>query len=339
MASFKSNPVFYSVLIVIGVVAVGEGWCIFERSKAAKKSQAVLVQKRRELSALQSVDPFPSAANKASVEADLRRTQAALATMREELKGRGPVAEELRNAKVPAEPTDIFFDITNFVEKTRAKAKDATVQIKPDERFGFAAYANAGPERDLIPQVFRQRQVAEYLIDALFAAHPRELVSFQREQPLTKAQLATLASGQALPAATRDTSGVDSDLFEIDSRISARVPGFVSATAFRMTFSGETESLRTLLNKLAAFELPLVVRSVEVEPASGVTAINAPAPVAGDANALSAIFGNTPADGSTPSTEPVKPKPLVERVLSKFTVTVELIDLVPSTPTEATPTS
>ncbi|HTJ78223.1 MAG TPA: Amuc_1100 family pilus-like protein [Rariglobus sp.] len=338
MASFKSNPVFYSILVVIGVIAVGEGWCIFDRSKAAKKSQAVLVQKRRELAALESVEPFPSEANKAAVEADLLRTQAALATMHEELKGRGPMAEELRNAKVPSEPTDIFFDITNFVEKTRAKAKEAEVKIKADERFGFSAYANAGPDRDLIPQVFRQRQVAQYLIESLFAAHPAEMVSFQRERPLTKAQIALIASGQPLPPVVRDGSGTDADLFEIDPRISARVPGFVSATAFRMTFLGETESLRTLLNKLAAFELPLVVRSVEVEPASGVTAVNAPAPSASEANSLSAIFGNVAATPAS-STEPVKPKPLVEKVLSKFTVTVELIDLVPSTPSEATPTS
>jgi len=336
MASFKSNPVFYSALIVIGVVVAGEGWCIFERSNAVQKSQKLLVQKRGELAALQAVDPYPSAANKAAVEADLLRTQNALATMREELKGRGPTAEQLRNAKVPAEPTDVFFDIANFVENNRVKAKQAGVKIKADERFGFSVYASAGPERDLIPQVFRQRQIAQYLLDALFAANPRELLSLQRERPQTNAQLAAIAAGQVAPAVAAEASGTNIDLFEIDSRLSARVPGFVSATAFRVTFIGDTESLRLLLNKLAAFELPLVVRSVEVEPSTAsTTTANEPAATA--ANSLSAIFGNTPA-ASAASTEPVKPKPLVAKVLSKFTVTIELIDLVSATSNAATPT-
>ena len=89
--------------------------------------------------------------------------------------------------------------------------------------------------------------------------------------------------------------------------------------------------MRALLNKLATFELPLVVRGVEVDPIIKAQTAEKVAP----ANTLSSIFGNTPA---AVAVEPVKPKPLVEKVLSKFTVTVELIDLVDNTPTEATPT-
>jgi len=339
MASFKSSPIFYSVLIAFGLVAVGEGWFIFDRTKAATKNHKALVQKRQELAALQSVNPFPSVENKAAVEADLARTQAALATMREELKGRGPTADLLRNTKAPAEPTDAYFDITNFIEDTRKKAKTASVKLKTDERFGFSTYSSAGPDRDLIPQVFRQRQIAQYLIEALFTAHPRELVSFHRERPLTVAQLAALNTGQPLPASSRTGSGPETDLFEIDPRISARVPGFVNAIAFRLTFIGETESLRVLLNKLAAFELPLVVRSVEVEPATGpASGSETTAPAQPEANSLNAIFGTNTTATTTPA-EPPKAKPLVEKVRSKFTVTVEFIDLVSVTTTEATPTS
>ncbi len=332
MASFKSHPIFSSILIALGLVVAGEAWCIYDRTVASKKSAAVLNKKRAELVALQSVNPFPSDENKAAVEADLHRTEVALATMREELKGRGPTAEKMRNAKVPAEPTDIFFDLANFVEKTREKAQQAGVKLKADERFGFSAYASAGPDRELIPLVFRQRQVAEYLLEALFDAHPRELGFLQREQPLTKAQEAAQAAGQA--PAQHGTTGPDSDLFDIDPRISARVPGFVAANAFRLNFIGDTESLRNFLNKLATFELPLVVRSVEVEPSVASTAGGAQA--SPDSGSLGALFGGAPAPAAS---EPAPSKPLVEKVLSKFTVTVELIDLVSATTTEATPTS
>ena len=205
----------------------------------------------------------------------------------------------------------------------RQKAQALKIKIKPDERFGFYTYISTGPDRDLIPQVFRQRLVGEYLLDALMDARPSEFLSLHRERPLTKAESAALAAGQSLPTApTSASSSSVSDFFQIDPRISARVPGFVGATAFRLTFISNTESLRILLNKLATFELPLVVRSVEVEPV--VT------------NTLNSIFG-TAATTTTPA-EPVPPKPLVEKVLSKFTVTVELIDLVEAPATEANPT-
>jgi hypothetical protein len=319
MASFKKHPIFYSVIAVLGLAVIAGGWGIYARSSVLKKSVAQTAQKRSELEMLLGSRPAATEESKALVEADLRRTETALAKMREELKGKGPTAEALRSAVVPTEPTDLFFNITTFVEKTREKAQAANIKIKPDERFGFAAYANAGPDRSLLPQVFRQRQVAEYLLDALIEARPTELVSVQRERP--PGQRASGGNAQG-----------PSDLFEIDPRITARVSGFVNASAFRLTFTGETESLRSLLNKLATFELPLVVRSVEVEPIVKSQTTSAPAP----ANTLSSIFGTPVA--SAPA-QPEKPKPLVDKTLSKFTVTVELIDLVEAPTNEATPTN
>ena len=349
MASFKSYPVFYSLLAALGLAAVGSGWCIYERSQAAHSTAKALAKKRLELTALTGSKPTPSEENKGLLNADLTQSIAALGQMRAELKGSGPAAEALlkakvayahastlkpnerdkllREAKLPFEPTHLFFNIATFVELMRDNAQAAKIKIKPDERFGFATYANAGPERELIPQVYRQRQVAEYLLGALFQAAPSEVVSFQRER------LADLAKGSAQPGrATAASTASNNDLFDMDSRITARVPGFVEAYAFRLTFIGETASLRALLNKLATFELPLVVRGVEVDPVSKPQAPEKLPPV----NTLSSIFGIIPEVSAV--VEPVKPKPLVEKVLSKFTVTVELIDLVDTNPTEAAPT-
>jgi hypothetical protein len=330
MASFKTNPVFCSVLVVLGLLAAGEGYGIYNRSVAAKKSAAQLMQKRNELSNLQSSKPAPNAANKAAIEESLRHTEAALASMHEGLKGRGPTAQGLRAETVPSQPTDVFFNITTFVERMRDKTKAAEIKIKADERFGFSSYANEGPDRELIPQVFRQRQIIGYLMDALIAARPRELISIQRERPS--------APNAATPAPASRSSGsaqVSPDLFEIDPRISARVPGFISASAFRLTFVGETSVLRSLLNKVATFELPLVVRSVEVEPFADTA--NTSASSAAPANSLASIFGTTAASSAPAEAAPAKP--LVEKTPSKFTVTVELIDLVEAPLTEATPTN
>ncbi len=346
MARFKTYPVFYSLIAALGLAAVGSCWCIYERSQEAQKSAKALAKKRAELIALVTSTPAPSAENQAAIKSDLLRSEAALGQMRDELKGRGPAAESLlkaraaygaaaslkakersnalREAKLPFEPTHLFFNIATFVEKMREAAQTANIKIKADERFGFTSYANAGPERELIPVVYRQRQVAEYLLGALIEAKPSELVALQRELPQGKVDLAAVKPAST---STRGAAPVaNPDLFEIDPRITARVPGFVDASAFRLSFIGETAALRSLLNKLATFELPLVVRSVEVDPIIKSQVAEKVTP----ANTLSSIFGTASAAAAP---EPVKPKPLVEKVLSKFTVTVELIDLVETTPT------
>ena len=352
MARFKTYPVFYSLITALGLAAVGASWCIYERSQTAQKSAKALTKKHSELNQLQAGVPTPSEENKALIKADLVRSEAALTQMRAELRGKGKAADALLKARaayaqaatlkpserapmlleaeVPYEPTDLFFNIATFVEKMRQSTHTANIKTKPDERFGFTTYANAGPERDLIASVFRQRQVAEYLMGAMIEAKPNELVAFQREQPA--AFSSPVAAKTSASVARGSATTTTTDLFEIDPRITARVPGFVDASAFRLTFIGETACLRSLLNKLATFELPLVVRGVEVDPLSN-KSDQAPEKAA-PTNTLSSFFGIIPS--ATP--EIVKPKPLVEKVLSKFTVTVELIDLVVLSPSEATPT-
>ncbi len=301
MNGWRKISWFSAALVLVALVAAGEGWCIFERAAAAKKAQAKLAQKRREFASLTATEPAPTAENETAIAADLARLTQALDAMRASLKGRGSAADALRTAAAPERRPDAFFDIATFVEKMREGAQRHDVALKPEERFGFAEYANAGPEPELIAEVFHERLIAQYLLETLFEAQPQRLLSVQRERPLTKAErLAASGAG----GGRRDASTV-ADYFEIDPRVSARVPGFVEATAFRLSFVGQTGVLRTLLNKFAAFELPVVVRSVEVEPAAG-----------------------NERGGSGAAAIPGAPvEPLIRRTFSRFTVTVEYIEL------------
>ena len=85
-----------------------------------------------------------------------------------------------------------------------------------------------------------------------------------------------------------------------------RVPGRLEGDAFRLEFIGQTTALREFLNALAAFKLPVIVRSVEVEP------LNAQLPAAASAG--------PPAAGA--------PVPLVVQNFSRFVVVVELVRLI-----------
>ena len=352
MSVLRKNPVFTYALVVLGVLALGEGWCIYERWGAAREAAATLGQKENDLRAMGTLVPPPTRAVAAAIEADLARGQRALDAMQAELKGHGPAAERLRSAHPPAARPDAYFDLATFVEQMHALAKKQDVELKPEAaHLGFATYANEGPEADRIAAVFHQRLVAQYLIEALFEGRPRALLSVQRERALTKtereardaavqaAKDAATASGQP-PAPVPDssfTSTPDSpDFFVIDPRASARVPGTLDTTAFKLAFTGQTAALRAFLNKLASFELPVLVREVEVLPASADEASSAPA--VEDAAPAEPVPASVVLTTDAPASRRAAPKPtakapsvapIVAKPLCKFIVTVESIDLVP----------
>jgi hypothetical protein len=351
MISFRKTPLFASLLTLSGLLALGELYCVYERWTAARVAAHKLVEKQAELAGMRDVVPPPKREIATAIEADLARAQRALAAMQAELKGRGPAAERLRTAKVPTARTDAYFDLATFVEKTRDLARKNDVDVRPDAaRFGFGVYAHEGPDVDHIEPVFRQRLVAQYLIEALLDAHPRALLAVKRDVPLSKKERDDRA---AQAQATPDNGGAPADqpaeaiasslpegadFFVLDPHASVRQPGYVDTTAFRFVFTGQTASLRLFLNRLASFELPVLVREVEVEPASAEDVVAVPddsAPVAAEApsTAPSVVLNvePPPAAAAPKKTAPrvSSAVPIVVKPLSKFTVTVEYIELVP----------
>jgi hypothetical protein len=340
--SFKKLDFFNLALALLGLLAAGEAWCIWERASAVRVAEQKLVRVRAQIQAVADAAPAPSRETAALIEADLKRAQGALATMQSELRGRGPAAARLAATKPPAMRTDAFFDLATFVSKSRALAQKQGVLIGPGAaHFGFSLYANEGPETALIEPVFRQRLVANYIVDALLAARPRALLAVQRERPLhadeRKARHEALAVAAADPTAAppaplESSTTLSPDYFDLDARLSAQAPGLVEVSGFRLIFTGQTAALRALLNQLASFELPIIARSVEVEPAAGEDIVAAPAedaaaaPSQPAAPAVSIVL-------SAPVAKAAKPvatiAPLVAKSISKFTVTVEYVELAP----------
>lgn len=346
MSWHRKNPRFALALAIAAALALGECAWIYERYATARNLAAKREQKRGELQALRELTPAPTREVATAIEAELSRAQTALATMQAGLKGQGPRVEQMHQARRPAARTDAFFDLATFVERTRELARKSGVDVRPEaSRFGFSTHANEGPETDRIEAVFMQRQVAQYLTEALIEARPKALVLVKRERPLTKLEReqrnAIAAPGADAPPPVEvipDFSEDGPDFFTINPRISVRRPGFVDSLAFRYVFVGQTAALRAFLNRLASLELPVLVREVEVEPASAEDAqtsgaheeANAePAPIAASivltAEPAPATAARKPAAGNTAV-------PIVDKPLSKFTVTVEYVELVPPTP-------
>lgn len=344
MTWYRKNPLFASALTLTAVLAMLEVWFIYERFTASRQAAVRLEQRRAGLREMADLTPPPKREVAAAIEADLARAQHALSAMQLELKGRGPAAERLRTAKVPAARTDAYFDLATFVERMREVARKQEVDVRPEAvRFGFAAYANEGPEADRIDAVFRQRLVAQYLIESVFEARPRALLQVKREPALTQkereerdAAVAAVLAGTPVDAAAAAVPE-GPDYFAIDPRVSARAPGYVNTTAFRIVFSGQTASLRSFLNRLAGFELPVLVREVEVEPATAdetapIVPIDENASADPTSSAPSVVLSAAPAAAKpvpkAPAVRATAAAPIVAKPISKFTVTVEYIELV-----------
>jgi hypothetical protein len=244
-----SSSVFLSVAIaaLAGVLAAEAAWLRHEQ-KAARRGQAALRRELRERDRLLAQAPALDAENEQAIAADLERTRRA----RAEERAGWPCSEAGHGAETaPTRTTEAFFDLARFVERTRAAAGAANVALRPDERFGFAGYANEGPPAEILPQIHRQRVVSELIVACLLAAHPPALLAWRRE-----------AVGAVPPAARNQVE----DYFFMDRTLSVRRPGDVETTAFQVEFSGQTATLRNFLTGLADFPAALLVRSVEVEP-------------------------------------------------------------------------
>lgn len=308
---FRRHPLSGAVLLMLVAALALEGWLWSHHRRQSLRALAALAQKRQERDRLAQQSPAPDGDNEQAIARELAETRQVLATLRAALQGGAGGSPP----PPPARGLDLYFDLATFVERTRALAARARVAVNPDERFGFASHASEGPEADLVPAVSRQGVSVQHLVEALIEARPRALLAVQREHPQTAAQRARRhqpVPADAIPAVS--AGGQASDFFEFDPTLSVRVPGLVDSDAFRVEFTGQTTALRTFINALASFRLPVIVRRVEVEPlAAGVVHV----------------------DPAGPASPAVMPVPLVAGSLSKFAVVVEFVQLVPAPETLA----
>jgi len=100
--------------------------------------------------------------------------------------------------------------------------------------------------------------VIQHLLEVLLAARPMGIMAVQRERLRGRTE-----------AGPGDATGAgEEDYLEIDTARATTTPGIAESIAIRLRFTGYTPVLRDFLNALRQDDLPLLVRSVEVEPAA-----------------------------------------------------------------------
>ena len=105
--------------------------------------------------------------------------------------------------------------------------------------------------------------------------------------------------------------------FAIESAGSVRYPMYVDTLAFRFVFIGQTAALRTFINRLAGFDLPVIVREVEAEPATLEESTVLDEPPADAAASEAPAKDVAPAK---PARRASNVAPIVARPFTKFTV-------------------
>ncbi|MFZ5494100.1 MAG: hypothetical protein ACOZE5_02025 [Verrucomicrobiota bacterium] len=283
MNRLRQNFLFIVAGLSAAAVA-GETRLLSLARERAGRALGALEQKKQERDRLARQSPVPSEESERAIAADLAAVRVRLAELRDSLQPRPPAPLA---GPVPAQPMDAFFELANLVEKARAQAIATHVTLRPEERFGFTAYANAGPAPDLLAPVHRQQRAVQSVLEPLFESRPLALLGVRRAPP---------------PAALQAGRSAGEDFFTIEPGLSVRAAGLVDTEPVRLEFTGQTSTLRALLNGLAVLRHPVVVRSVEVEPLP-------------------------PADGGRVVAEAGAPVPVVRRSLSKFAVTVEFVQL------------
>lgn len=243
------------MLVLVGLWAA---WNVQHFWREAQTSRARLDRKTTELAGLLGAGKSAGADLENASVAELDRVRGLVARRKAAFRKQDDVASAVSERAAPDNTTDAFFDLAVFSERMRARAREMGVVLKPDERFGFADYASTGPANGKVRAVHAQRVLVAYLLEKLFAAGPHELVSVERER---------VEEGQRDDSArVRGLGGHTSDYFELERRLTMRVPGLINTTAFRVGFKGMTETLRAFLNALAQAEVPNAIRSVDVAP-------------------------------------------------------------------------
>ena len=306
MDFFKKNLIFSTVIFICLLSFFVGSFLALNESGAIGEAEQEMSSAQARLKSLRFSDPAPSLENVEASAENVSQLQSALKAIREDLQ-RGD------RLSISSDGIGVMAGVQQFISEYQRKSsgqvdannEPAPISLPQDFAFGFQEYIDEAkpltdPKRSAV--LDQQRQILSYLMDKLIESRPASLVSVERE-------------------VLEQVEGQQS--FQIDKAISARVPGAIDTLAFRLSFTGYTDSLRSLLNNLAKFDLPIVVRSIDIQRKGEIKNTTAST----NSNNLDSIFG---AFGGSNDEEAPKEaqKPVISENISTFTVVLEFIEIV-----------
>lgn len=316
----KNNPIFTTVLgicVLLFILGSSVAYLNFARAQAAKIKYEKTEQR---LLSLLAETPAPTHENLIIVQHNVAALRTQVNQRLDATCGTNP--KLLKQAEAPLNSSEMFFQLQAYrnqfhadaihLAEQHAAAGRATadtlpiLQIPPQFAFGFSRYITEPPKVTDIQAVHQQKVLLTYLLQKLYNSNPHSITAVVRE-PVSNV-LTTKGAKTKL----------HDDEFFMDEHLSATHTGIVDTFAFKIEFTGFTKTLRSFLIQIEQFELPFVVRSVEVKSISG----NQVAQAAAD-NMLgyTANFG----DSATGLITERHHEPLITNNISRYSVIVEYI--------------
>lgn len=317
MALLKRNPIFTLLCAAALLAAFAGAYVAFSEFTQLKRMEKASAQQQRILHSLLAQQPSLTTANVEAANANVQQLNQAYQRLSQSLYGDAPIVGSTNGVQVMASIQEYISDFTYRAKNhVNVDGESAPVSIAQDLSFGFEAYAEQASVPELpkvIPLLDQQRQVLSYIMAQLLASDPLEIVSVKRR----------IYEGESLMD-TKKLSG-----FKMPKVASAAVKGLIQTIPLKVEFRGYTNSLRQFLNKLAEFELPILVRSIEVSRADQALKKTKAKP---KATSLEELFGSFGAAATPDKASAVKAeqKPIISENASNFILTLEYIQIAPS---------
>lgn len=331
MGLLKKNPIFSLVVLVCALAFAAGAYLAFaEAGKVSQLEQSVRSAKSQ-LSNVLNADPAPTEANIEASTANVLELTSQLEAIRTDLEQGSRLKTFTDGIQVMASVQQFISDYQNKAEaNVNEEGEAAAITLPEDFAFGFEQYIDEATIPDdptVIPVLDQQRQILGYLLDQLFSANPHSIVSVRREVLENKPTTGEAGRDRNRERGERGERGAG---FQVNPAISARVPGAIETLGFSLTFTGYTDSLRALLNRLSNFDLPIVVRSIEVDRAETRAVRERPARNANNLDDIFGAFGGDSSPAATEASQEVKEaqKPVIAENVSSFTVILEFIEII-----------
>jgi hypothetical protein len=331
MIWLKKNLSFAIAMVVLAAVLAVEIYMILGQRAATKQAESDFLSKVDEYRRLSDQAVLPHAKNVELTAEEIERQRKELELYQSSLLGNPEIIS--RFSQYPTSRSNAFFEIASFVDDYRARARSAGLPAADVENshFGFEAYATVGPADERIPGVHKEKMIMAHILDRLFEARPQSLIGVRRPGEGAPTADPTPARGGA-PAQQGGGAG-----FRLNPQLTAAIPAVANTSAYQVAFTGRASTLRTFLNELSSFDMPLIVRNVQVAPATEAPGrrqdqgVRRPARRVAQQATSDEGSDATNVNGATEAREGAERIPLVADNLSRFIVSMEFVDVLQET--------
>lgn len=315
MTVLKKNPIFTASVAVCVLAFLGLGYMAFSASGDLNKAKKRLKSAERNYTSAALAEVAPTEENLSASHMNLEELRRQFSVVSGELRKGTRLTSTDDGIAVTAAIRDYVRKFQR--EAANPVAAEGEVEVEPvtipeDFSFGFSDYypvTEVPDDPEEVAYLGKQRQILSYMMTKLMASRPTSIQSIERERYAT--------------------FGTQEGGFEVNQSVSAAVPGAIDTMAFRITFTGSTDSLRQFFNNLNTFDLPIVVRSVEVTRESGEGISVKP-----EKGGLEDIFGAFGGGDSQPAMTEAAREPVIIGDNSQFTLVLEYFEVVQAAATQ-----